>query len=690
MNFRVLLFSDFREHFYNIKYSSSTHKYLNSLFNDLALRENSSTTITKYTFKELFNINNFIADKLFKSFIKSKSESLGKLEFVQGMLNLFFGDVSQLFEAIFNILDFDSNGEVHKQDVKLVLSHLPQKRDTLKKELTNQQEYFKELEEMNDLVFSDKNTLSKSEFIELAKNKASDIIILLAGYLFKNIPVYQENVDRIKASLEENSSFPKFPSSESNSLILFRNSYSGIPYFILEDKINEKDYESEDCDEDIKVHKVTDFLSKFKHNNSDLSNTFNDETMIIKSNLYDEIISSSDEETECTKENTENVLKPLMSFKSKENENIFEGSIYKLTEKTHKLKKYFLSLVNQDIFYYKDSSTKELKGMHNLRGSFILEDRTYVIDNKKYYSFIIFFSKKIRIFFTDSLASNREWIRKLRKALSFIDVKDFYDLKNCLGEGKYGHVKLAVNKETNEKVAIKILSKEQMSLVETDLARTEIDIIKFCKHPNIIRFIDVFENHKYIFLVVELMQGGDFKEYIYNMKNSLKEEKCAKIMKQLGEALQYLHNNGIIHRDLKPENIMVSNKSVSSFTVFKVMDFGLSKIVGRNEKARESYGTLCYAAPEILLKKPYDEKIDIYSLGIVLFYALSKKLPFDDENNNDEKIIKRTLLKNPEFPSRHWSNRSREAMELIKSCLCKKDESRITISEFLDFPWVNQ
>ncbi len=544
---------------------------------------------------------------------------------------------------------------------------------------------------MNYFVFSDKDTLSKTEFTELAENKASDIIILLAGYLFKYIPVHQENVNKINLSIQENSSFHHLPSSEQKTLILFRNSYSGIPHFIFEDKINEKDYESEDCDEDIKVHKVTDFLSKFKQNDCYLSNTSNDKTIIIKSNFNDdEIISSSNEETEYTKESSENVLNHLISYKLKENENIFEGNIYKLTEKTHKLKKYLLCLVNQDIFYYKDSSTKEFKGMHNLRGSFIVEGKTYASENKKFYSFIIVFSKKNKIFLTDSLASNKEWIDKLRKTLSFREVEEFYDLRNTLGEGKYGHVKLAINKETNEKVAIKILSKEQMNSIETDLARTEIDIIKFCKHPNIIRYIDVFEDYKYIYLVLEHLQGGDFKEYIYNMKFILKEEKCAKIMKQLGEALQYLHNNGIIHRDLKPENIMVSNKSVSSFTVFKVMDFGLSKIVGMNEKAKESYGTLCYAAPEILLRKPYDEKIDIYSLGIVLFYALSKKLPFDDDMNNDENIIKKTLLKNPEFPSRHWSNRSREAMELIKLCLCKKDESRITISEFLDFPWVNQ
>ena len=302
---------------------------------------------------------------------------------------------------------------------------------------------------------------------------------------------------------------------------------------------------------------------------------------------------------------------------------------------------------------------------------------------------MIIFTKKVRVFYTDSSQSNQEWISKLMKATSYRDISEFYEFKNTLGEGKYGHVKLAIHKETNEKVAIKILSKKDMNLKEIDLARTEIDIFKFCKHPNIIRFIDSFENYKYLFLVVEYLQGGDFKEYVFNRNYSLKEDKCAKIMKQIGEALQYLHMNGIIHRDIKPENILVSNKLVSQYTVFKIMDFGLSKIKGINEKARESYGTLCYVAPEILLKKPYDEKIDIYSLGIVLYYALSKKIPFDYEHNED-RIIKRTLLRNPEFPSKNWSNRSRESMELIKLCLCKDDERRITINDFLKCPWINQ
>lgn len=297
------------------------------------------------------------------------------------------------------------------------------------------------------------------------------------------------------------------------------------------------------------------------------------------------------------------------------------------------------------------------------------------------------FPSKIRAYFTLSAESARSWVAQIKKAINYRNILDDYEFKNDLGEGKFGQVKLGISRKTNVKVAIKILKKREMNTSDLELARNEIDIMRVCKHPNIIRLLDTYENYKYIYIISEYLSGGDLKDFVHDSKTTFKEEKVVKIIKQIASGVQYLHTLGIMHRDLKPENIMLNSKIFNNFTSVKIMDFGLSKVLGKDEKTCEGFGTICYVAPEILSRKMYDFKSDIWSLGVVAYYVNSRALPFDDEDDDEDKIAKMTLSRNVDFPVKQWSGKTKEAVEIVKLCLNKKQEERINIKQVLEHAW---
>ena len=120
------------------------------------------------------------------------------------------------------------------------------------------------------------------------------------------------------------------------------------------------------------------------------------------------------------------------------------------------------------------------------------------------------------------------------------------------------------------------------------------------------------------------------------------------------------------------------------------MDFGLSKILGPSEKVADGYGTLSFVAPEVLIRQPYNKQIDIWSMGIILFYMLSGLLPFDDENDDEEAIAKKTVFSELEFPDDPFNNYSSEVKDLIRRCLIKDPLQRLTVDDFLTHKWIKK
>ena len=166
----------------------------------------------------------------------------------------------------------------------------------------------------------------------------------------------------------------------------------------------------------------------------------------------------------------------------------------------------------------------------------------------------------------------------------------------------------------------------------------------------------------------------------------------ANISYQISDALLYLNKYGILHRDLKPDNILVnilkkeSDKEVSEIIEIKLMDFGLSKIIGNSETTNEGYGTIAFIAPEILQRYPYNYKVDIWSLGVIMFYLVSGELPFVPNLKKVDEIILNICKKDPYF-SKKFNNINSDLINLIKRCLEKKPEKRITIEEVINDIW---
>ena len=205
------------------------------------------------------------------------------------------------------------------------------------------------------------------------------------------------------------------------------------------------------------------------------------------------------------------------------------------------------------------------------------------------------------------------------------------------------------------------------------------------QHPNIVALIDLFENSDYYYIVLEYMQGKDLFDYIQFRNFKITENRVKELAYQCGVAIKYLHSYGIVHRDLKLENVMMSDNTEAG--VPKLVDFGLAKMIGPNEKADEPFGTLGYVAPEVLKKEPYSTSCDLWSYGCIIYALLSGSLPFDHESQKE--TIKMTLENKLEFDLPCWSNISDSCKELLTKLLTKDPKKRITLDQCLKHSWFN-
>ena len=187
----------------------------------------------------------------------------------------------------------------------------------------------------------------------------------------------------------------------------------------------------------------------------------------------------------------------------------FEGFLYKITQ-SKKLKKLWFKLLYKDLYYYKSQEEPTHKGMHNLSGVFVKEDQPITYDGKPLYCFSVIYPKKSRFYYVDSEEDYQNWMKNIRKATGYANLTDIYDVKDKLGNGKFGLVRLGIHKTTGRKVAVKIMNKKDMTLQDLELVKTEIEILKVCQHPNIIRLYDVFENVDFIYISKQLQLINNF------------------------------------------------------------------------------------------------------------------------------------------------------------------------------------
>ncbi|XP_014205115.1 serine/threonine-protein kinase Chk2 isoform X2 [Copidosoma floridanum] len=278
------------------------------------------------------------------------------------------------------------------------------------------------------------------------------------------------------------------------------------------------------------------------------------------------------------------------------------------------------------------------------------------------------------------------------------ELKDKYAVSRTLGAGACGEVKLCFSKsglDAGKKYAMKLISKIKMdatghknSFTDGKHTMNEVDICKKLKHPCIIKIVDFFDSPSMVYIILELMEGGELFERI-KKKNGLSEENAKFIFYQIVLAVNYLHENGITHRDLKPENILLSDDADE--TQVKVSDFGLSKFVDSQTMMKTLCGTPMYVAPEILItggKGSYSSKVDVWSLGVILYCCLSGLTPFRMHDNN---LSLYDQIKNGvyNFHSSKFFSVSSSAKDLIKKMMTVDPSKRISTTTILRHPWLN-
>ena len=305
-----------------------------------------------------------------------------------------------------------------------------------------------------------------------------------------------------------------------------------------------------------------------------------------------------------------------------------EGYLYEKTDpKT--LNRFWYSLVGNHIYRYNSKNDTESNGMYSLAGSYVKQELADIVQKKlPLYPLKIYFGPSQWTLFAIKKEESDKWAKALKDAIGYSNLSDYYELGAPLGRGKFGVVRLATHKQTGTKVAVKAIKKAKLTIEDLDLAKREIEILKLCQHPHIIQLFDSFENPEYIYIVIELLRGGDLYEYLDKRNFKVSENRAREIIHSLTTALYYLHSYGIVHRDIKLDNILMTDDSDQSKA--KLVDFGLSKMIGPKESCTEPFGTFGYAAPEVLRGKPYDKAIDIWSLGVVLYILLTGRAPFEE------------------------------------------------------------
>jgi calcium-dependent protein kinase len=262
-------------------------------------------------------------------------------------------------------------------------------------------------------------------------------------------------------------------------------------------------------------------------------------------------------------------------------------------------------------------------------------------------------------------------------------ITEFYNMdKKKLGEGSYGSVCKATNISTKAIRAVKTIAKSQLK--NSDKFRQEIAIMKMMDHPNIIKLYESFEDHRNIYLVMELCAGGELFDKIIEAGH-FSEVQAAILMQQIIRAIYYMHENQVCHRDLKPENFLFMDKNPIEKNYLKIIDFGLSCKFKAGQALATKAGTPYYVAPQVLAGS-YDNLSDLWSCGVIMYVLLCGYPPFYGDTDAD--VLAKVRLGNVTFNPADWKNVSDDAKQLIRHLLKMSPSERYNAEQALNHEWI--
>jgi len=284
--------------------------------------------------------------------------------------------------------------------------------------------------------------------------------------------------------------------------------------------------------------------------------------------------------------------------------------------------------------------------------------------------------------------SNKDMSQVFVDYKTFIKGKPYSELNKeykqgiDIGEGGFGKVKTIIHKKTGQLRAMKLIKKSK------EFNLDEIDNLMLLNHPNILKLFEYYYDEKEnIYIITEYIRGEELFNKIQE-KGKFSEEDTAIIIKSVLQAITYCHSCGIIHRDLKPENILIpAGKGKVDYTLLKIIDFGASVLKKDDGKISFRFGTPYYIAPEVLLES-YNEKCDVWSIGVITYLLLLGQAPFDGDD--DDIICQKIIQEEIDYENSKIKALSPEAVDFLKKLLEKDPEKRISSSQALEHAWIKK
>ncbi|XP_044277259.1 ribosomal protein S6 kinase alpha-2 isoform X2 [Varanus komodoensis] len=264
-----------------------------------------------------------------------------------------------------------------------------------------------------------------------------------------------------------------------------------------------------------------------------------------------------------------------------------------------------------------------------------------------------------------------------------IHFTDGYEIKEDIGVGSYSICKRCVHKATETEFAVKIIDKSKRDPSE------EIEILlRYGQHPNIITLKDVYDDGKYVYLVMELMRGGELLDRILRQK-CFSEREASAVLCTISKTVDYLHSQGVVHRDLKPSNILYMDESGNPDSI-RICDFGFAKqLRAENGLLMTPCYTANFVAPEVLKRQGYDAACDIWSLGILLYTMLAGFTPFaNGPDDTPEEILARIGSGKYALTGGNWDSISEAAKDIVSKMLHVDPHQRLTAAQVLRHPWI--
>lgn len=679
---------------FKITKKKAFNKYLTELWKDLSLQSPDILKgISKEVFYSYFNYPQIINKHLFSLF-SGKGKYLNLNQFIDGMNILYSNDFNTLVNFIFDFYDYDKDNIINKHDINLVLSYIqisPLIKNEIKEyihfgkltyaaKIEQQEEFFHLFNTFSQGDFE----LTREEFITIVKEKCSDIFLIPILFFYTQRPfnntiinIYYEEGKELGQETENEINIILEPKYQEIINPFFRYKFA-VPFLpdknekIIVNQYSSSVTSSTKLKEDIQKEQLkNEAQNKEKHSEKApffyMRKNYNKKDTLTRNKKMTQRRSTYFE---------------LFNLLQKEQTD-YSGFMFKIT-KENNMKIYWFKLILNDLFYYKNRDDKVHIGMHHLSGVFMNKNNKKNFKGVELFSFSLIYPKKIRNFYLDKKENFDLWLAHLGKNINCLRVYNFYEFGEEISQTSFCTTYKGNPINSNSTVIIKKIDKKKTSKIDFKLIKTNLCILKYTQHPNIIKLLDIYEEEQFFYYVLQDYKEVDLFTFM-EKANTKNEANTCEIIHQLLTAVYYLHFHGIIHRDLKPENIIATE--VNGKVRIMLINFELSKIISGGEKATEPYGTLSYVAPEILLEKPYAMEVDLWSIGILTYLLLCGSLPFDDEHSERE-IARQTIHDKIPFRNSIWDNFSPDAKDFVSGLLIKNPLHRLTIKEALVHNWI--